>query len=394
MALGMRHWVAALVLSVATVTVWLLPPTGLGPGRGSGLENLASRAATASADLRVAHGTLQRIRWADSLPRLAVQTAQGGLATGFPSHEDLRDETRRTFHDLVQREVDALDRRDPTITLGSFYQPFRHAELPGLAQPPRGREGDETYVGRYEGQPYCLRVRVVDGARFVGALERNLVSLEKRLRTNPARSNLLGACRPYARFGLAGPKIQEWLERGAIGFAGDQRLTSQRLAVSWRNRRNVEFWLAEYRGIRGMAVNKCMAGRADACLRLMTDPAHLAGLSDDQKIVDGSPAVSLGGSSSRSPFGGLDDFLFLDLEREFGAEAFQRFWTSEQEVPVAFEQAFGIELGPWTVSWIQRLMGTREAGPGLPGHAIWLSLLTVSFLAGLSGLWHRGRRVA
>jgi hypothetical protein len=325
---------------------------------------------------------------------LAVQTAQGKLATGFPSHEDLRDQTRQTFRNLVQREVDALDRRDPNLTLGSFYQPFRHAELPGLAeQRPQGRRDEETYVGRYEGQPYCLRVRVVDGARFVDALERNLAGLEDRLRTNPARSSLLGACRPYARFGLAGPKIQEWLEHGAIGFTGDQRPASQRRPVSWQNRRNPEFWLAEYRGTRSIAVKKCMAGRTDACQRLMTDPAHLAGPGDDQRIVDRSPAVSLG-SSTVSPFRGLDDFLFLDLEQEFGADAFQRFWTSEQEVTVAFEQAFGAELGLWTASWIQRLMGPREVGPLLAGHAIWLSLLTISFFAGLSGLWHRRRHVA
>jgi len=393
MAFGMRHWVAALVLSVATIMVWLLPPTAFGPGRSSGLETVSSRAISALADLQVAHGTLQRIRWADSLPALALRTAESQLATGFPPHEGLQSETQQTFHDLVQREVDALDRLDPNMTLGSFYQPFNHAGLPGLAQPrPQGSIPRETYVGTYEGQPFCLQVRVVDGARFAEALARNLKSLEDRLRKGSGRSNLLGACRPYARFGLAGPKIQEWLESGAVGFAEDSQFSGSRTDFRWRDRRRVAFWLT--RDARGIAVKKCVAGRTDACLTLMTDLDYLGIANNNQRIIDNSPATSLGGSTLRSPFASLDDFLFLDLERDFGADAFQRFWTSDQEVPVAFEQAFGVELGAWTVSWVQRLMGTREAGPGLPGGAIWLSLLTISFLAGLSGLWHRRRKVA
>lgn len=398
MALGMRHWVAMLLLGAATITIWLLPPAGFGPGRRGGLETVQTRADAASADLRVAHGTLQRIRWADSLPALAVRTAQGKLAIGFPSHEDLQDEIRQAFHEYVRREVDALDRRDTRVTLGYFYQPFQHAGLPDLADLRRARDPKETYVGSYEGQPYCLQVRVVDGTDFVPTLTRSLASWEDLSRRDPDRSNFLAACRPYARFGLAGPKIQEWLENGAMRFAsGSPRFFAQQGAAPWwMNRRRMSYWLTTqgYGGNRSLTIKKCMAGRADACLALITDPAHLSVNREDQRIIDRSPVTSLGSSSARSSFAGFDDYLFLDLEQEFGADAFQRFWTSEQEVPVAFKQAFGVGLGAWTVSWVQRLMGTVEAGPHLPGSAIWLSLLTVSFLAGLGGLWARRRQVA
>ncbi len=151
MAFGMRHWVATLVFCLATIAIWLLPPEGSGPGRRSGLETVPSRASAALVDLRVAHSTLQRIRWADSLPALAVKAAQGKLATGFPPHEDLQDESRYAFQAFVQREVDALDRRDTRVTLGYFYQPFRHAGLPGL--PARVQGPKETYVGTYDGEP-------------------------------------------------------------------------------------------------------------------------------------------------------------------------------------------------------------------------------------------------
>jgi len=325
---------------------------------------------------------------------LAVKAAQGKLATGFPPHEDLQDEARDAFRAYVQREVDALDRRDTRVTLGYFYQPFRHAGLPGL--PARGQGPKETYVGTYDGEPYCLQVRVVDGTDFVPGLMRNLADWERISGRKPDRSNFLSACRPYARFGLAGTKIQEWLENGALGFAaGNSRPITQPVGPWWMNRARLSYWLTTpgYGG-RSLTIKNCMAGRSDACLALMTDPAHLSLNKEDQRVIARSPATWLGGSRARSSFGRFDDYLFLDLEKEFGAEAFQRFWTSEQEVPVAFEQAFGVELGMWTVSWVQSLMGTVEAGPRLPGHTIWLSLLTVTFLAGFAGSWSRRRRVA
>ena len=191
MALGMRHWVAMLLLGAATITIWLLPPAGFGPGRRGGLETVQTRADAASADLRVAHGTLQRIRWADSLPALAVRTAQGKLAIGFPSHEDLQDEIRQAFHEYVRREVDALDRRDTRVTLGYFYQPFQHAGLPDLADLRRARDPKETYVGSYEVQPYCLQVRVVDGTVCVPTLTRILASLEDLFHRSPDRAPFL-----------------------------------------------------------------------------------------------------------------------------------------------------------------------------------------------------------
>ena len=399
MAFGMRYWSAAVVTGAAASAIWLLPPAGFGPGLSGGIETVEQRSTVLAAELSVAHGALQRLRWADSLPALAVQTAQEGLVTGFPPHQDLPDEGRQAFREYVQREVDALDRRDPSITLGYFYQPAQHAGLPELTDqhlPGSGRRLKETYVGEYEGQPYCLQVRVVDGTGFASRLSQDLASWEASRRTNTSRrSNFLSGCRLHARFGLAGPEVQEWLDAGAIGFASLQPVNALSGLPWWRNRRNLEFWLARgSASSSSLAIKKCMAGQHDPCLALITEPEFLGLDNEEQRIVDRSPATSLGGSTLRSPFGEVDDRLFATLEDEFGADAFGRFWTSDKEVPVAFEEAFGVDLGDWTVSWVRSVLGTVPLGPRVPRQALWLSLLTVSLLAGVAGFWNRRRKVA
>ena len=79
------------------------------------------------------------------------------------------------------------------------------------------------------------------------------------------------------------------------------------------------------------------------------------------------------------PFGyGMDAYLISDLELEFGTEAMRSFWTSELEVPEAFEASFGVEMGEWVYSWVTQMRPTRTAGPSVPGRDLWLSLLMVS----------------
>lgn len=85
--------------------------------------------------------------------------------------------------------------------------------------------------------------------------------------------------------------------------------------------------------------------------------------------------------------------LFADLEREFGTEAFARFWTSDAAVPLAFESAFGIDAGTWMLRWTKEEVGTHQAGPGLRAGTSLLALLTLMALAATVSFMATRRRV-
>ena len=73
-----------------------------------------------------------------------------------------------------------------------------------------------------------------------------------------------------------------------------------------------------------------------------------------------------------------------DLEAEFGAERFARFWTSDQSVDEAFLGAFGEPMEEWTMRWAQGLMGFHKTGPSIDPLSILLTLVTVITCGGLA----------
>ena len=97
--------------------------------------------------------------------------------------------------------------------------------------------------------------------------------------------------------------------------------------------------------------------------------------------------------SGKGPFRFEGRYLLADLEREFGPEAFTRFWTSDADVPVAFEQAFGMPLETWIMGWVESTAFTRTPGPGMPFSAKLGGLLTLMLFAAIVGAWARGRTV-
>jgi len=96
----------------------------------------------------------------------------------------------------------------------------------------------------------------------------------------------------------------------------------------------------------------------------------------------------------RSPFGSADDYLLSDVAAEFGAERFAAFWTSDEDVPEAFEAAFGIPLGEWVVSWSDAHFARTAAGPAISSTAASGTIMLMMLCTLFAGVWARRRRVA
>ena len=75
---------------------------------------------------------------------------------------------------------------------------------------------------------------------------------------------------------------------------------------------------------------------------------------------------------------------------EFGEERFEEFWTSDEDVEVAFANAFGISPGEWLRDFIRARFGDVRAGAGVSAGD---TLASVAFLlACLLAALHIGRR--
>ena len=76
--------------------------------------------------------------------------------------------------------------------------------------------------------------------------------------------------------------------------------------------------------------------------------------------------------------------LLSTAEAQFGRERFERFWTSEDDVPTAFASAFGVGLADWVREIAESRFGEQRLGPGVDAGTVLLSLLTLLGFAGLA----------
>ena len=104
--------------------------------------------------------------------------------------------------------------------------------------------------------------------------------------------------------------------------------------------------------------------------------------------------MSLGGRVRTGSVVDDGSYLLADLEAEFGPDAFQRFWSSEEDFEVAFERAFGIGSGEWMVGWTRGVSGSFPATPRLARSASSGSMLLIGVLLGLAYVRARKRLLA
>lgn len=392
MAIGMKHWIGLVGAGFLAVALWTLPPDALPlHQRRISPEEVHYQALLREA--RSVHAQVQRMRWSDSLSALTLGTSEDGLALGLPeAAASLTPEGIREWAELLAAHEDALEPRAEDVLLGLFVQPVRHAALPDV-QRPSMRPRREAYVGVRDGTAYCFEVEKRDPDRY---------PLEDADLRRMGREGFR-ACRFYGKYGIPGPGIEAWLEAGGMRFAlrdAGARPTDEDYA-RFNRRRSAEWWLsAELFGLNlspvsteFFEVDRCLAGRPAGCVEAITD-RRIVGLGGDATEAADLPVVTyVERGRLEPPFPYENDYLLGDLEAEFGPEAFSRFWRSEAALEEAFRSAFGLEMGDWLVSWAETHIGTYDAGPGLRAGAFWLSVLTLTLMAGAASGTALFRRV-
>lgn len=390
MAPGMKKWTGLLALCLALTTAWALPIRG--PHR---IEDRIEwpdevRLRELSQEIQEKHEILRHLRKANDLSgRIAASSAAGAVAL-FPDDMEVPEEARDVFQAALRQEVEALPGRSDVL-VGYAYVDRNSGAVPNLGAP-RLELGDEFYVGEREGQPYCIKVREVGGpeyfsrAFYVGNLRESMAN---------HRSNVLAACRAYAIYGVPGEHITKWLSDGAMVFGAAAPQTPRQTGGVDYGRTmpfGVRSW---YSGRHGFDMERCLASDAEACLDRYTVKENLRDRREQVwAVVDATPLTGFDDRGWRSPLDYESRYLFADLERAFGVDAFRAFWTSDEEVPQAFQDAFGADMGPWLLSWTQERFGVSTPGPHLTRKAAGGGLLAIVLSSLLAAAWSRRRTVA
>lgn len=387
MAFGMKQWIAFTVVGLALVTAWRLPPESPEPQAENVRSAEAIRFEALQAEARTTGDVLFRMMWADSLSSLTLEEADEGVAVLSPGDGEAVADQRSRLAARIRGQINRREGEGRRMVFGYVLQPHSHRQSDGAYS---ARERTETYVGTRDGVDYCMQVRVVQAAYVTRTLAMRIAGTD---RTLPVTDEL-GPCRFYLAYGFAGPRIQEWLERGGAEFAAEEGVEAgageRRLGPPGRR------WLLGASVLRGegaLGLSRCLAGLPSACGALFQAPDDLFLTAHQREVVRRSPVTSLGAASGygRTLLDG--EYVLADLEDEFGREAFADFWTSEEDVGDAFEAAFGVDAGSWMVRWLDREMGVDPPGPGLSRSASTGAVLTIMALLGVAYWRRRERRI-
>jgi len=387
MAPRMKHWIGLVTAGTVLVVIWLLPLSGPEVRSASVKPSVKLRYENLSEDYQWSYEALRRVRWSDSLSALTVATATDGVAITMPATGQVGEQQLERLRQQVRREIDSFGEHNPNMLFGFVYQPLEHGREGGMGS--AGQDRTETYVGSRDGKDYCLQLRMHWPYALSEVIARDLVGTDPV----PPKTGALGPCRFYVKYGLAGAGVQEWLEEGGVGFALERG--GEESTMPMQSRRGFLGLRSAARSRAAVEINRCLAGDAEACAGVLLAPRDESSIiGRTREIVRRSPVMSLGQTSIFRYVFRDEGFLLADLEQEFGAEAFARFWTSDADVALAFEDAFGVDLGTWTLSWVESVMGIEPPGPGLPRSASSGSMLAVGLFLGIAFMRARKQKVA
>jgi hypothetical protein len=401
MAPGLMRWaglaaagcglMAALALPVQPASRRVVPTT---PER--------KQAARLRSELAVMNEALRRLRWSDSLSALAWGAAERPIpvAVGAPMAKDPSPADRESLDLLqsyLQKELKDLGAARPAADLGVFLLDAR-APAPSAGQVLGAANAFrfEWYAGVRDGRPFCLTVRT---GLVVTA---DVVAPPWRPEGADQRTNILGPCAFYARYGLPGARVSTWmrgagrlaLERADAPFDPPESWTSP----AWFGRRANGIRTTP-QGPGDVRLDGCLMGSDEACAANITQ-----GLIEPDPLGPGSTLAAevptlLHSRPGPRQFASIADMasgrMLADLERRFGPEAFGAFWRSDAEVPVAFESAFGLTPAAWGREWAVSVAGANPRRPVLPGAGEVLRVAAYVALAlALAGSFVRNRRLA
>ncbi len=399
MAFGLKHWLAVVLGGFLLITGWALPLRHEGEWiQGSWFyrhrtpEYVAHR--TVLTKMRRQAYIYQRLLWRDSLSSLARSARDAGQGITVALPEGAPEGYASGLREAVREQFLELGVARPQVTLGVVFMDARamtHPRSPSDQGLRNTRE--ELFLSNDAGNLYCIRVvplRRSGEEKWMG-LDRkwtDMVTLPPGRDGAPAP---LGPCLLHAKYGPPGEGVFRWL--WSVGYSFGRTALHPRTGSSGQTTVDLSrdpfglrfgyFWSG---GNLLPPAESCLMGDEDACLRAVTEPegynTYWYGNPPDRGLApDGSPlARETDFRYTERAFGTLDAYMLWDLEREYGRERFQRFWSSEADIEEAFHAAFGEPMGAWVRRWAQGHLGPLHAATPVPLRASLLTLLTVVVL--------------
>lgn len=129
----------------------------------------------------------------------------------------------------------------------------------------------------------------------------------------------------------------------------------------------------------------CLSGELELCRCMVLERVRSsAGLWNGNVLYQAYPALSSEGDWwFLRPLGRRESTFLAAMVRSLGRERFARFWTSDEPVPKAFEQAAGEPLDLWTSRWLAKRHGPvppRGAGVAPSGWQLSVVLIISALL--------------
>jgi hypothetical protein len=202
-------------------------------------------------------------------------------------------------------------------------------------------------------------------------------------------TSVLGPCAFYARFGVPGRRVEQWLARRQFDVTlapNWYRSPRRERALGWRllGFGNMQWW---WDGIYSYprSTMACFAGRPEECRQGLA-AADRDGSGPRPRVIVPSDPWDVG----KVHLVGAEWFL-SDVLRAAGAERFQEFWTTSLPVDSALTLALHRPVGEYTVSWLRRFGPGPHFGAATRLLDALLGLAFALFLVGLAVLG-QGRR--
>lgn len=381
MALGLKRWVALVVLGVAVVAAWGLPPeprifTFTRSENPTTPERRAARAL--DGEIGRTNGLLKRVRWLDSLEAAFEDTPVVAEGVRLGVHPEAP--AAGPLTQAVRREASELDLEEPGLArVGVFVVDVNQGTHPEFRRRLSYSDG-EYYVLKGDGGPACLVVLLTSRP--------DEVTISALFRGQEGASNLLGPCAYYHRYGPPGAAIGDWLVRAGLDFARRPRPSTPGSLDprTLPGRRPVlSVFGADWGRFSGVSLTAraCLGGSHERCVQALREgrepAASLTWLQEQ-----GLPLLGEGRRRwGRGPFGGFEGHLLADAEEEFGTERFREFWTSDAALEEAFRTSFDEPLDQWVMEWARARLGPEDRGPGMKAGTLLLSLAMIGlFMAG------------
>jgi hypothetical protein len=418
MALTWKRWVAVAVLACATIAVWQLPPR-------EGVGRAGPRVAGVFVP---GYGFVRRFGWPGVTTKLEAATLhlrvlelrdsvfhEGAGAVEAPGLRVLVD---RAFPDSIQRTIVGAF----TAAWRGYGAGTRHPVVVAAVEdtgrtldglPMEAAAAISADVFPPDSETRACRVLVRVRAAFKGQnananVEYLRKAVARQLSTVSTERTILSPCAMYATFGRPGPGVASWL--ASTGWRAGRSVDWNQRSTPWN-----DDYYDRYHLPRPLVD---MSGRSTRAWQtryeLSTDGIACVG-GDDARCIAGleEPAVSIPGEGAwsnrvidvRSPIyfwrfeaigslGPSTGWILSDMVHDLGRDRFQRFWSSSEPLPTAFEQAAGMPLGTWLRRWAQTTYGPDVLGPWIPERGRVAGVLVL--LAGLvvAAVFASERRVA